>query len=183
MKTGITGCIGSGKSYVCQLLRRRGIDVYDCDTAAKQLMRTDAVLRRQLEALIGPDTYRNGQLNKARVAQFLLASEHNARAIDSIVHPAVFRHFEQSGLLWVESALLLQCGMARLVDRVVVVTAPLELRLQRVDRRDGITREKALEWVGRQWPQERLVGMAHHVIVNDGQHDLDIQIERLLAEG
>ncbi len=180
-KTGITGCIGSGKSYVCRLLEQRGVQVYDCDTAAKHLMRTDPQLQRQLTALIGPDTYQDGRLNKARVAQFLLASEDNARAIDSIVHPAVFRHFEQSGALWVESALLFQCGMRPLVDRVVVVTAPLELRLQRVQQRDGISRQKALEWVGRQWPQERLAAMADIIIVNDGQQPLASQIDRLLA--
>jgi dephospho-CoA kinase len=80
-KTAITGGIGSGKSYVARLLKRRGIDVYDCDAAAKRLMRHDPELRRQLTALIGPDCYlasESGQqptLNKAAVAQFLLASE------------------------------------------------------------------------------------------------------------
>ena len=76
MKIGIAGGIGSGKSYVCRQLQRRGITVYDCDSAAKRLIRTSPDIRRQLTALIGPDTYTaEGQLNKAAVAQFLLASE------------------------------------------------------------------------------------------------------------
>ena len=89
LKIGITGGIGSGKSYVCKLLHARGITVYDCDAAAKRLMRTSPALQQQLCDLIGPDTYLpDGTLNKALVARFLLASEQNAKSIDAIVHPA-----------------------------------------------------------------------------------------------
>ena len=192
MKTGITGGIGSGKSYVCQLLRARGIEVYDCDAAAKRLLNTDPELMQSMVELIGPDAYicsgspsvqasPHPTLNKAVVAQYLLRSEDHARAIDAIVHPAVFRDFQQSGLEWVESAILFQCGMRPLVDRAGVVTAPLEIRLQRVMQRDHITREKALEWVNRQWPQERLVELADMEIVNDGHVPLPPQIDRLLS--
>jgi len=192
MKTGITGGIGSGKSYVCQLLREWGIEVYDCDAAAKRLLNSDHTLIRRMTELIGPDAYTNNvpsdrftrptlSLNKAVVAQFLLGSEANARAIDAIVHPAVFQDFQESGLEWVESAILFQCGMRPLVDKAIVVTAPLEVRLQRVMQRDHISRGKALEWVNRQWPQERLVQLADMEIVNDGQTPLKPQIERLLS--
>ena len=100
MKVGITGGIGSGKSYVCRLLAERGIEVYDCDRAAKRLMRESESLRQQLIALIGPEAYEPSEpypLNKKVVAAFLLASESNARALDAIVHPAVFQDFLQSG--------------------------------------------------------------------------------------
>ena len=111
MRIGIAGGIGSGKSYVCALIRQRGFEVYDCDSAAKRLIRTDPDIRRQLTALIGPDTYTaEGQLNKAVVARFLLASDANAAAIDAIVHPAVFRDFEASGLQWLESAIMYESG-------------------------------------------------------------------------
>lgn len=73
MKIGITGGIGSGKSYVCRRLTAQyGIVVYDCDAAAKRLIRTSPVIRQELTELIGADTYVDGQLNKAAVAQFLL---------------------------------------------------------------------------------------------------------------
>lgn len=181
MKIGITGGIGSGKSYVCRLLEERGISVYDCDAAAKRLMRTSESLRSQLTALIGPGTYNaDGSLCKARVAQFLLASEANARAIDAIVHPAVFRDFEESGLLWMESAIIYESGISRLVDRVVVVTAPEQVRIDRVMARDGIGREKALEWIARQWPQDEVRRRAHYEIVNDGKQPLVPQIEKIL---
>lgn len=181
MKIGIAGGIGSGKSYVCKLLAKSGIEVYDCDAAAKRLMRTSPELKQQLTALIGPDTYdAEGRLNKASVARFLLASEANAQAIDAIVHPAVFHDFEQSGFLWMESALMFESGINRLVDHVVVVTAPEQLRIKRIMQRDGISHEKALEWIHRQWPQDRVRRMADYEIVNDGQQDLEEQISRLL---
>ena len=195
MKIGITGGIGSGKSYVCRLLAQYGIEVYDCDTAAKRLMRTSPELRRQLIDLIGPDCYlpeeqllspqsspintHPSPLNKSAVARFLLASEANARAIDAIVHPAVFRDFDESGYQWMESAILYESGADRLVDRVVVVTAPEEVRIARIIQRDGISREKALEWIGRQWPQEEVRRRADYEIVNDGQADITSQIEKL----
>lgn len=178
MKTGITGGIGSGKSYVARRLSARyGIEVYDCDSAAKRLMRSSPTLRRKLTRLIGPDTYTEGQLNKAAVARFLLASEENKQALNAIVHPAVFRDFEQSGLLWMESAIIFESGINRLVDRVIVVTAPEEIRLQRVMERDGISREKAMEWMQRQWPQDKVRSLSDYEIVNDGLADIDQQIE------
>ena len=182
LKMGIAGGIGSGKSYVCKLLAQRGIEVYDCDAAAKRLIRTSPDIRQQLTELIGPETYQEDRsLNKAVVARFLLESETNAKAIDAIVHPAVFRDFEESGSLWMESAIMFESGAYRYVDRVVVVTAPEEVRIQRVMQRDGISREKVLEWLQRQWPQDEVRRRADYEIVNDGQADLPSQIERLLA--
>ena len=190
MKIGITGGIGSGKSYVCRLLEKRGLQVYDCDSAAKRLIRTSADIHRRLTALIGPDAYNKVEtgegessgeyrLDKAVVARFLLASEENARAIDAIVHPAVFRDFIESGMEWMESAILYESGIYWLVDKVIVVTAPLELRLQRVMQRDGISREKVLEWMGRQLPQEEVRRRADFEIVNDGAADLEQQLNRI----
>ena len=106
---------------MCRLIRQRGFEVYDCDSAAKRLIRTDPDIRRQLTTLIGPDAYTpEGQLNKAIVARFLLASDANSAAIDAIVHPAVFRDFEASGLQWLESAIMYESGISRLMDRVIV---------------------------------------------------------------
>lgn len=180
MKIGITGGIGSGKSYVCQRLKAHGIDVYDCDAAAKRLIRTSTTIRQQLTALIGPEVYIGDQLDKAVVAHFLLESEANAKAIDQIVHPAVFRDFEESGMEWMESAILYESGINQLVDRVIVVTAPEEVRIQRVMQRDGISREKTLQWIQRQWPQEEVRQRADYEIINDGKVDIDEQIARLL---
>ena len=173
MKVGIAGGIGSGKSYVCRRLEARGITVYDCDAAAKRLIRTSTDLQQQLTELIG-------SLDKAAMSRFLLASETNQHALNAIIHPAVFRDFEESGIQWMESAIMYESGIYRLVDKVVVVTAPLELRIQRIMSRDGISREKALQWIHRQLPQEQVVARADYEIVNDGVTDIDSQIDLLL---
>ncbi len=180
MKTGITGGIGSGKSYVCARLAARGISVYDCDSAAKRLMRTSPAIMEALSRLIGPDTYTDGRLNKARVAEFLLASETNAKAIDGIVHPAVADDFNRSGAEWMECAILYESEFNNLVDFVVAVTAPEHVRLQRVMARDNITEAKAREWLSRQMPQDEVERLADFVIVNDGQSDIDKQIDQLI---
>lgn len=186
MKIGITGGIGSGKSYICRLLEQRGYAVYDCDSAAKRLIRSSPFIRRRLTALIGPETYfkESGEyiLNKKAVAEFLLKSEDNARAIDRIVHPAVFHDFIESGMEWMESAIIYESGIYRLVDRVIVVTAPEELRIQRVMTRDEISREKVLEWMSRQLPQEEVRQRADFEIVNDGLADLNQQLDDIIKE-
>lgn len=181
MRIGITGGIGSGKSYVCKQLASMSIDVYDCDSAAKRIIRTSPAIREALTRLIGPDTYSiDGQLNKASVASFLLASESNAHAIDAIVHPAVAADFRQSNKEWMECAILYESGFDRLVDKIVLVYAPDEVRIQRVMQRDGISRNKVLEWMGRQWPQDEVRKRADYEIINDGTQNLNTQLEELL---
>ena len=174
MKVGITGGIGSGKSYVCERLRSRGITVYDCDQAAKRLMRTSSQLQEQIRRLVG-------STEKAAISRFLLGSEANQQAINAIVHPAVFRDFEESGVEWMESAILFESGISRLVDKVVVVTAPDEVRIQRVMQRDGIGRSQVLQWMERQWPQDEVRRRADFEIVNDGTADIDSQLDAVLA--
>ena len=175
MKIGITGGIGSGKSYVCKRLAKHGIEVYDCDAAAKRLIRTSPDLQQQIVRLVG-------SLDKAAMSRFLLASESNQQAMNAIVHPAVFRDFEQSGMQWMESAILFESGADTLVNKTVAVTAPQEVRIQRIIERDGITREKTLQWMARQWSQADVMARADYVIVNDGVTDIDEQIESLLEK-
>lgn len=183
MKIGIAGGIGSGKSYVCQRLRQRGYEVYDCDSASKRLLHTSPKIRERLNCLIGSEAYTvNGMLNKAVVSQFLLASADNQKAINDIVHPIVFRDFKDSGMQWMESAIMYESGIYKLVDRVIVVTAPLEMRIRRVMKRDNISREKVLEWMARQLPQEEVVRRADFELVNDGQADIEQQLNKIIEQ-
>lgn len=177
----ITGGIGSGKSYVCSKLRQHGIEIYDCDAAAKRLIAGCGDLQRKLTELIGPDTFVDGKLNKTVVTRFLMASEDNTQAINSIVHPAVADDFLRSGCRWMECAILYESGFNRLVDYVIAVTAPVEVRLQRIQRRDGISCQKAREWIERQMSQEQVASRADYVIPNDGITDIDREINRLLT--
>jgi len=89
MKVAITGGIGSGKSFVCERLQHFGIDVYDCDKAAKMLIHTSIDIQKQLSDLVGTNIFVNGKLQKAELASFLLHDKANAQAINNIIHPAV----------------------------------------------------------------------------------------------
>ena len=180
----ITGGIGSGKSYVCQLLEKRGIKVYDCDAAAKRLMRTSATLRQQLRQLVGPQVYRGCILQKRVLAEFLLSSEANKQAVNEIVHPAVALDFIESDYQWLESAILFDSGFHRRVpfSFVVCVSAPDAVRVQRIMARDGISEAKALEWIHRQMPQEQVEGLSNFVIHNDGVVPLEPQVDKLIHQ-
>ena len=161
----ITGGIGSGKSFVCKKLGDYGIEVYDCDSAAKRLWATDENLRRQLTEIVGNDVYINNVLQKRVLAQYLLRSDDNKLTIDNLIHPAVARGFDKRVRF----------------DLKVCVSAPLETRLERVMRRDGISRDKALEWIGRQWSQDKVESLSDFVVLNDGKRDLDSQVRQLIA--
>lgn len=184
MKVAITGGIGSGKSYVCLRLKQRGITVYDCDAGAKRLMRSSRSLQQQLKKLAGDDIYIKDVLQKRKLAAFILESNEHMQQVDDIIHPAVASDFEQSGLDWLESAIYFDSGFYKRVaiDKVICVTAPLEIRLQRIMDRDGISREKALEWVSRQLPQDEVADRSDYVIINDGEADIDKQLDKIIKQ-
>lgn len=185
MLTAITGGIGSGKSYVCRILESRGISVYDCDAAAKRLMRTSEKLQQELRQLVGQDVYTSdGQLQKRILADFLLASEANKLALNDVIHPAVAEDFLSSGMTWLESAILFESGFDRRIrfDRIVCVSAPRDVRIQRIMRRDNITAEKAAEWIDTQMAQEEVERRSHLVIVNDGKSDIEQQVDNMLSK-
>lgn len=181
VKVAVTGGIGSGKSYVCRLIERRGIHVYDCDSAAKRIMASSDEIKVALCRVVGDDVLSEGRIDKAVLASYLLKSEKNAQQINRIVHPAVAEDFISSGYSWMECAILFSSGFDKLVDKVVCVTAPLEVRVDRIVRRDNISRDNALEWIGRQMPQEEVKTLSDYEIVNDGVMDVDIQIDKILA--
>lgn len=150
--------------------------------SAKRLWATDETLQRDLKAIVGDDVYINNVLQKRVLAQYLLKSEANKLTVDNLIHPVIAHDFLQSGYSWLESAILFDSGFYKRIDFdfIVCVSAPLETRVQRVMERDGITESKALEWIHKQWPQEKVEQHSNFVIVNDGVRDLDEQIEKLI---
>ncbi len=147
MKTiGITGGIGSGKSYVSDILRREfGIPVYDCDKEAKRLTATDPDIRRRLIRLVGPEVFNGQELNKKLLADYLFANPENARKVNAIIHPAVQEDFklwagrQQKPITAMESAILFESGFNGLVDKVILVDALEDVRLKRAMLRDTAT--------------------------------------------
>ncbi len=181
----ITGGIGSGKSYVCELLRGKGINVYDCDFHAKRLMRENEDVIDGLKKIIGGNAYIGNKLNKPVIAQFLLDNANNTKAINNVVHPVVAKDFLQSDFTWLESAIYFESDFCRQIltdyaPYVICVSAPLEIRIDRIMHRDNISRDKALEWIEKQMPDEKKIERSDFVIINDGKHNLDKQINDLL---
>ncbi len=185
---GVTGGIGSGKSYVCRLLAARGWPVFYCDDEAKRLMRTDAVLRRQLADVVGEELYRpDGTLNKAVMAAFICASPRQAARVDAVVHPRVaevFREWvgrQQSPVVVMECALLFESGFDRLVDRSVLVYADKQTRVRRVVDRDNVTAAQAEAWMALQMDEEEKKQRAHCILFNNDGDSIEREMDRIFG--
>jgi len=179
---GITGGIGSGKSYISSLLREQlSVPVYDCDTEAKRLMAEDKSIQQQLMNLVGAHVYKAGKLQKDVLADYLFANQQNASQVNAIVHPAVkddFRRWtalQKADLVAIESAILYESGFVSLADKVLYVDASKELRIQRVMQRDGSTRQQVEARMNMQKAEEQRQ-KADFIIENEGA-----QQETLLA--
>ena len=145
----VTGGIGAGKSAVSRMLIERGVPVYFSDDMAKSLYDRDASLRDSLRRLFGERVFRDGDVDRHALAELIFADEEKRRALEALVHPAVFRDFEvwkaerpDCALVAFESAILLDRGLPEgFADYVIYVDAPEELRLRRAMERDGSAAE------------------------------------------
>lgn len=188
---GITGGIGSGKSYVAHLLSQHfGIPVYDTDSQARRLMVESPQVRSELIQLLGSEAYtKQGELQKAVVAHYLFASSEHAARINAIVHPAVKSDFllwasAQDRVVAIESAILLEAGFRDIVDCLVVVTAPMNLRIQRAMLRDGVGEEQVRQRMAQQISEQERLQAADYIINNDGRNlfpQLQILVEKYLS--
>ena len=146
---GITGGIGSGKSFISSLLREQmNVPVYDCDAEAKRLIHEDGKIRQELISLVGVNVYKDGELQKNVLASYLFANQQHAQKVNAIVHPVVKDDFckwvkqQDAEIVAIESAILYESGFDKVVDQVLFVNAPMELRIQRAMQRDGSTRKQ-----------------------------------------
>lgn len=170
IKLAITGGIGSGKSYVARRMTELlGIPVYDSDANAKRLNEESPEIRRGLIEMVGADVYDvQGHLNRQKLATFLFASEENVRRINALIHPVVKEDFlrwaagQTAPVVAIETALLAESGIDKVVDKIIRVDAPLETRISRAMQRDGVAREKVLERMAHQqeYPNP-------HIIINN----------------
>lgn len=189
---GLTGGIGSGKSYVARLLSQRGIPIYDCDSRAKELYDEDLALQLGMTLLFGPEIYdsETGLLDRKRLAQIIFSDKAMLEQVNDLVHPAIRHDFDEWRALQakagarvciIESAILLQASLVDYVDSVVVVSANEKLRLQRACQRDQVSEAAVQERMRHQLPQDELLAAADFVITNEPEYPLDEQLERLLA--
>ena len=188
IRLGITGGIGSGKSFVSQRLLAMGVPVYDTDSRARRLMTESEVLRDSLKELVGEGVYLpDGQLNRPFLAAYLFADPSHTSAVNARVHPCVREDFRQwccrqtAPVVAMECAILFESGFHTLVDRVLVVSAPHELCLSRAMARDGATAEQVQARMRAQMDDAERQARADVVLHNDGQADLLPQLRGLLA--
>ena len=187
VRLGVTGGIGSGKSYVCRMLAEDfGIPVYNCDIHARIITLTDFDVISQLTALDSQMYDNEGELDKVRLARYMFASEANYKQVNDIIHPAVrldlhewLHHHCNADIVAVESAILYESHFETEVDSVLFVDAPLPLRISRVTERDGITIEQIQQRISRQ-QTEQARQRADFVLLNDGQTDLYSQFSAML---
>ena len=179
---GLTGGIGSGKSYIAELLTARGIPVYDSDARAKALYDEDPVLRQALIEHFSPTLYKTkeGKLDRKALAQIIFSDQEKLKQINALVHPAERRDFVL-GCRALESALLLDAGLSDYVDRSIAVLANDTLRLDRAMRRDGADASAIQARMRNQMSQEEMQQRCDYVIYNDPTDDLEAQLDTILA--
>ena len=183
---GVTGGIGSGKTTVCQIFEHLNVPIYYADSRAKELMASNSDLKADIIKSFGEDSYTNGQLNRPYLAKLVFTSPEKLALLNSLVHPAVANDFES----WLEendtvpyvlkeAAILFESGAYQDVNTSVLVIAPEDVRLQRVMKRDGSSKEEVLQRMKNQWTQERKAKLADHIINNDGTQLLIPQVLEL----
>lgn len=173
MIIGLTGGIGSGKSTVATMFKELGVPVYDSDQRAKYLMNTSKVIHDQLVALLGEEAFKGGTLNRSYIASKVFNDAELLAKLNSIVHPVVRQDFidwsnDQDGNYVIqETALLFENKAQELYDDVILVTAPKEVRINRVLDRDSTTREQVEARMNNQLDDETKLELANYVIENN----------------
>lgn len=192
LRIGLTGGIGSGKSVVAHIFTVLGIPVFNADTAAKQIMETDAGLRKELIKNFGPDTFRGGHLNRKYLGDIVFNDTYKLELLNALVHPYAIAAAEE----WVlqqqapytvkEAALFFEAGSAVGFDYMIGVYSPQHMRIKRVMDRDNLTRDEVKAKMRHQIQEEIKMRLCDVVIINDEQQLLIPQVlklhERFLAE-
>jgi len=187
-RIGITGGIGSGKSFVANIIEKMGYPVYYSDLRSKELTNSHPIIRQGLIDLVGENVYFEGELDKKILAEAIFSNDEMRQKINQLIHPIVRQDFEDwakaqsSELIFNEAAILFETGAYRNFNATVLIYAPIELRLKRVLNRDIITKEEVLARVNYQMSDEEKLKMTPYSILNDGKNPILIQIETILEE-
>jgi dephospho-CoA kinase len=185
---GLTGGIGTGKTMVAEYFKSLGIPVYIADEEARQLMTSDNIINA-LSNEFGKEIFKNGILNREKLAQLVFNNPKKLQKLNSIVHPEVKKHFDN----WVEkhknypfvvkeAAILFESGSHKYCDTIITVTAPLETRLQRVMKRDKTDRESVLKRIENQWTDEQRIAKSNYVIHNLSVESTKKQVDEILKK-
>ena len=182
LQVGITGGIGSGKTTACLIFEKLGIPVYYADIQAKYLMNTDDELKTSLKDYFGNDIYHDGVLDRHKLAEIIFNDKTALEKVNRWVHPAVERNFKQwctlqkAPYVLEESAILFEEDISSRFGKIILVTAPESLRIERVCARDQVAPDTVRQRMASQWPEERKITLADYIIYNDNQQLITPQV-------
>ncbi len=186
LSVGITGGIGSGKSTVCRVFETLGIPVFYADAEAKRLQNEDVTVRTSIISLFGHDVYSTEGLNRKLVAEKVFTDKNLLEKLNAIVHPATVTAFENwklkqenTSYILKEAAILFETGLAKSLNKIIVITAPEELRIQRIISRENISHEQVIARIKNQMSDEEKIKLADFVIVNDEKQAIIPQIMKV----
>lgn len=185
LKIGLTGGIGSGKSTIAGIFKVLGIPVFDADANARLLMETDKTLQSGIISLFGDKAYEDGRLNRKLIADIVFNDPFQLEKLNALVHPAAIRAGEQwadrqnSTYIIKEAALFFEAGSTEGMDYMIGVYAPQHIRINRVMKRDEVSREEVLSRMKRQIQEEIKMRLCDFVILNDDQHLVIPQVLQL----
>lgn len=188
-KVGITGNIGSGKTTVCQIFENIGVPVYYADKRAKELMQSSDELKKRIQDEFGKDMYRDGEIDRKKLAANVFNDEKALRKLNSLVHPHVFedlnnwmqkRESEKHAFALEEAALTFEAGHSSYFDIMVTVTANENILIDRVMKRDDVTKAEVEQRLSRQMPQIEKAMQSDIIILNDGKHSLIFQVQNMM---
>lgn len=175
MKTkiiGLTGGIGSGKTTIAEYFKLQGVPLYIADDEAKKILNTPNAVKDIVEAF-GESVLTGGLPDRAKIAALVFNSPDKLQILNSIIHPKVREHFKdwlekhkETKFIIKEAAILFESGSYKDCDKIILVTAPKEVRIERVMHRDGVTREKVLERMSTQWDEEKKAELSDYIINN-----------------
>ena len=178
---GLTGGIGSGKSTIAAYFKKRGVPVYIADDEAKKIMNDPEVVKK-VQSVFDENIIENKQLNRKKIAELVFSSPEQLKKLNSIVHPEVKKHFldwvkkhEKHPFVIKEAAILFESGTYKDCDKIILVTAPEDLKIARVMKRDSVSREQVLERMKNQWSDEKKIPLSDYVIQNT---DLELAKEK-----
>lgn len=179
---GLTGGIGSGKSTVAKIFAQLGIPVLDADATAKAIMNEDRSVKTKLIELFGEDAYKENQLNRPYIAQLVFEDAFKLQQLNAIIHPITIQYAKDwaskqlAPYVIKEAALFFESGSSEGVEKIIGVTAPKHIRIQRVMQRDQITREDVIKRMEHQLEDSLKMKLCDWVIQNDDMHLLIPQI-------
>lgn len=185
LKIGITGGIGSGKTTVCKVFETLGIPVFYADTVAKQIMSTDAILINGIKVAFGEASYfEDGKLHNKHIADIVFNNPKQLEKLNALVHPAVFRAFNEwdanlpkdTPYSLKEAALLFESGSYQMCNKIILVTSPHALKIERVTKRDQVTETQVLNRMDKQFSDKQKLKIADFVIENDETQSIILQV-------